>query len=63
LIYQCFQTWETLVNITAHSTEKQFLEYIGKPAKDFSVQLAEFWQKEALKDKKETQMTLLKNTN
>lgn len=52
-----------LINITAHSTEKQFLEYIGKPAKDFSVQLAEYWQKEALKDKKEPVMTLKKHAN
>lgn len=52
-----------LINITAHSTEKQFLEYIGKPAKDFSVQLAEYWQKEALKDKKETVLTLHSKAN
>ncbi|WP_340114854.1 phage integrase SAM-like domain-containing protein [Maribellus mangrovi] len=52
-----------LINITAHSTEKQFLEYIGKPAKDFSVQLAEYWQKEAQKDKKEPQLTLMKEAN
>ncbi|AHW59583.1 integrase [Draconibacterium orientale] len=52
-----------LINITAHSTEKQFLEYIGKPAKDFSVQLAEYWQKEALKDKKEPHLTVMKEAN
>lgn len=52
-----------LINITAHSTEKQFLEYIGKPAKDFSVQLAEYWRTEALKDKKETVMTFEKKAN
>jgi len=52
-----------LINITAHSTEKQFLEYIGKPAKDFSVQLAEYWQKEALMDKKETQLNVVRQAN
>lgn len=35
-----------LMNITAHSSEKQFLEYIGKPPLDFSVQLAKIWANE-----------------
>ncbi|WP_167616996.1 tyrosine-type recombinase/integrase [Maribellus sediminis] len=52
-----------LINITAHSTEKQFLEYIGKPAKDFSVQLADYWSKESLKAKKQTQLNVLKTAN
>lgn len=50
-----------LINITAHSTEKQFLEYIGKPAKDFSVQLAEYWQKEALMAKKEPVLNVVES--
>jgi len=32
-----------LMNITAHSTEKQFLEYIGKKPIDYSLKLAELW--------------------
>lgn len=52
-----------LINITAHSTEKQFLEYIGKPAKDFSVQLAEYWNKQQLQAKKEPKMTVLSKAN
>ena len=32
-----------LMNITAHSTEKQFLEYIGKKPIDYSLQLAKIW--------------------
>jgi hypothetical protein len=32
-----------LMNITAHSTEKQFLEYIGKESIDYSLQLAKLW--------------------
>ncbi len=52
-----------LINITAHSTEKQFLEYIGKPAKDFSVQLADYWSKERLKAQKETNLKLVKQAN
>ncbi|WP_242133381.1 phage integrase SAM-like domain-containing protein [Aestuariivivens marinum] len=41
-----------LMNITAHSTEKMFLEYIGKKPIDYSLQLAEIWQKEGLKQKR-----------
>jgi integrase len=48
-----------LINITAHGTEKQFLEYIGKSANDYAIQLAEYWSKEALQAKKEPQMTVL----
>ena len=33
-----------LMNITAHSTEKMFLEYIGKEPIDYSVQLAKIWK-------------------
>ncbi|WP_430427420.1 phage integrase SAM-like domain-containing protein [Maribacter litoralis] len=32
-----------LMNITAHSTERQFLEYIGKKPIDYSLQLAKIW--------------------
>jgi integrase len=35
-----------LMNITAHSTEKMFLEYIDKPPLDYSLQLAETWARE-----------------
>lgn len=35
-----------LMNITGHSSERQFLEYIGKPPLDYSLQLAEIWAKE-----------------
>jgi len=31
-----------LISISAHSTERQFLEYIGKFANDNAIQLAEF---------------------
>lgn len=34
-----------LMNITAHSTEKQFLEYIGKKPLDYSLKLAEIWSR------------------
>lgn len=35
-----------LMNITAHSTERQFLEYIGKKPIDYSLQLAKLWTPE-----------------
>jgi integrase len=49
-----------LISITAHSTERQFLEYIGKSANDYAIQLAEYWSKESLKAKKEPQMQVIK---
>ena len=39
------------MNITAHSTEKMFLEYIGKKPLDYGLQLAQIWANEALKEK------------
>jgi len=41
-----------LMNITAHSTEKMFLEYIGKKPIDYSLQLAKVWQEIGVKNKK-----------
>ena len=52
-----------LKSITGHSTEKQFLEYIGKSETDQAEQLAEYWTKEALKSKKQPQLTVLNKAN
>lgn len=52
-----------LMSITAHSTEKMFLEYIGKTSNDYAIQLAEYWSKDQLQAKKEPQMTVLKQAN
>lgn len=49
-----------LMRITAHSTEKMFLEYIGKSDIDHAQQLAEYWTKQALQEKKEPHMTILR---
>lgn len=49
-----------LMSITAHSTEQQFLEYIGKTSNDYAIQIAEYWSKQQLQAKKETQMIVLK---
>lgn len=54
-----------LMNITAHSTEKMFLEYIGKKPIDYSLRLAKIWQKVGLnnkeKEKKESNLKVVKN--
>jgi len=50
-----------LISITAHSTERQFLEYIGKTSNDYAFQIAEYWHKLEAKAKKEPQMTVLRN--
>lgn len=51
-----------LINITAHSTEKQFREYIGKASDDYAMQLAEYWNKAQLMAKKTPQLTVLGKT-
>ncbi|QTE22218.1 phage integrase SAM-like domain-containing protein [Polaribacter cellanae] len=52
-----------LMNITAHSTEKMFLEYIGKKPLDYGLQLAQIWANEALKEqhKEKPQLEVIKN--
>ena len=50
-----------LISITAHSTERQFLEYIGKTSNDYAIQIAEYWNKEQLKANDKAPMTVLKN--
>lgn len=50
-----------LMNITAHSTEKMFLEYIGKKPIDYGLQLAEIWAKEAIKGKEEPKLIIVNN--
>lgn len=51
-----------LMNITAHSTEKMFLEYIGKPPLDYSLQLANTWANEALSNNKQPQLKVVPNS-
>lgn len=52
-----------LKDITAHSTELQFLEYIGKSSSDSALQVAEYWSKQAAQAKKEPQLTVLNKAN
>ncbi len=50
-----------IMQITAHSTEKMFLGYIGKSSMDYAQQIADFYAKQAQKEKKEAKMEVHKN--
>ncbi len=52
-----------LMSITAHSTEQQFLEYIGKTTNDFALQIAEYWSKHQLRANDKTPMAVIKKAN
>jgi len=49
-----------LMSATGHVTEKMFLKYIGKTATEQAQQLAEYWTKAALMNKKETNLRVVK---
>ena len=50
------------MSISAHSSEKMLLNYIGKDSLDFAQQIADFYTLQALKEKKEPQLKVIKNT-
>lgn len=50
-----------LMNITAHSSEKMFLEYIGKQPMDYSLKLAETWANEIVNQTEKPQLTVIRN--
>ncbi len=52
-----------IMQITAHSTEKMLLNYIGKNALDYAQQIADFYTLQAIKEKKETNLTIVKKAN
>ncbi len=52
-----------IMQITAHGTEKMFLNYIGKSSLDYARQIADFYQLQAQKEKKETQLKVVKNAS
>lgn len=52
-----------IMQITAHSTEKMLLNYIGKNALDYAQQIADFYTLQALKEKKESNLTIVKKAN
>ncbi len=52
-----------IMKITAHSSEKMLLNYIGKDSLDYAQQIADFYTLQALKKKKETNLTVIKNVS
>ncbi|WP_420378810.1 tyrosine-type recombinase/integrase [Gilvibacter sp.] len=48
-----------IMQITGHSTEKMFLKYIGKSSLDYAQQIADFYELQRLKAKKEPQLNLI----
>jgi len=52
-----------IMSISAHSSEKMLLNYIGKDSLDFAQQIADFYTLQALKSKKEPQLNIIKNVS
>lgn len=52
-----------IMSISAHSSERMLLNYIGKDSLDFAQQIADFYTLQALRDKKEPQLNVIKNTS
>jgi|SRR5690554_817462 len=49
-----------IMRITAHSSEKMLLNYIGKESSDYAQQIADFYTLQAQKEKKETTLNVVK---
>lgn len=52
-----------IMQITAHSTEKMLLNYIGKQGLDYAQQIADFYTLQAQKVKREPQLNVIKQAN
>ena len=52
-----------IMQITAHSTEKMLLNYIGKNALDYAQQIADFYTLQALKENKESNLKIVKDAS
>ncbi|MDP2687786.1 MAG: phage integrase SAM-like domain-containing protein [Aequorivita sp.] len=52
-----------IMQITAHSTEKMLLNYIGKDSLDYAQQIADFYTLQALRNKKESNLTIVKEAS
>lgn len=52
-----------IMQITAHSSEKMLLNYIGKDSLDFAQQIADFYTLQALKEKKESNLTVVQTAS
>ena len=49
-----------LLNVTGHSTEKEFLNYIGKTPIDYAQQMAIYWNIQSQKQEKKSVMRIAK---
>ncbi|SHG63416.1 Phage integrase family protein [Salegentibacter echinorum] len=52
-----------IMQITAHSTEKMFLQYIGKNALDYAKLINDFYELQKLKKERKSQLKLIKNAS
>ena len=52
-----------IMSISAHSSEQMLLNYIGKDSLDFAQQIADFYTLQALKEKKQPQLNIVKNAS
>lgn len=52
-----------IMSISAHGSEKMLLNYIGKDSLDYAQQIADFYTLQALKEKKEAKLTIIKKAN
>ena len=52
-----------IMQVTAHSSEKMLLNYIGKNSLDYAQQIADFYTLQAIKSKKEPQLNIVKNAS
>ena len=52
-----------IMSITAHSSEKMLLNYIGKDSLDFAQQIADFYTLQSLKNRKEPKLNVIKNVS
>jgi hypothetical protein len=51
------------MKMTGHTTEKMFLNYIGKEPIDFAVQMSNYMAPLVQKEKKEPHLTIVKNAS
>jgi integrase len=52
-----------IMQITQHSTEKNLLGYIGKSNNDYAQQIADYYEKQKQKAKKEPQLSIVQKTS
>ena len=52
-----------IMAVTGHTTEKMFLKYIGKTAKDNAEALNQFWETQQQKKNREPRLKAIKNAN